>query len=99
MSSRLCRACGDWHDLDEPWPIECSAPAPAGRSDRFVFNYWPDIPEYRSPVTGDLIDGRVARREDLKRHDCIEVDPPKSRAMRTERWANRTGLPLKGRDI
>lgn len=26
-----------------------------------------DLPAYQSPVTGKLVDGRVARREDLKR--------------------------------
>ena len=20
---RMCKACGDWHDLDEPWPVKC----------------------------------------------------------------------------
>lgn len=24
MQSRLCRACGEFHDLDEPWPGECA---------------------------------------------------------------------------
>ncbi len=35
-----------------------------------------DIPDYASPVTGEIISGRVARREDLKKHDCFEMDPP-----------------------
>lgn len=21
---RLCRACGDWHDIDSPWPKRCA---------------------------------------------------------------------------
>jgi len=29
-----------------------------------------DIPAYVSPVTGNLVDGRAARREDLKRSGC-----------------------------
>jgi hypothetical protein len=24
MASRLCRACQDWHDLNEPWPAKCA---------------------------------------------------------------------------
>lgn len=35
----------------------------------------PDLPPYVSPVTGKVIDGRVARREDLKRTGCREIDP------------------------
>jgi hypothetical protein len=30
----------------------------------------PDLPGYESPVTGEWIEGRRARREDLKRHGC-----------------------------
>ena len=34
-----------------------------------------DLPEYVSPVTGRPVDGRSARREDLARAGCREVDP------------------------
>jgi hypothetical protein len=34
-----------------------------------------DLPEYISPVTRRPVDGRAARREDLKRAGCREVDP------------------------
>ena len=34
-----------------------------------------DLPEYFSPVTGRPVDGRSARREDLARAGCREVDP------------------------
>ena len=30
----------------------------------------PDLPGYQSPITGQWIEGRKARREDLKRHEC-----------------------------
>ncbi len=30
----------------------------------------PDLPGYQSPVTGHWIEGRRARREDLKRHNA-----------------------------
>lgn len=29
-----------------------------------------DLPEYQSPITGQVIRGRRARRDDLKRHNC-----------------------------
>lgn len=31
---------------------------------------WDDLPGYESPVTGKWIEGRRARREDLKRNRC-----------------------------
>ena len=34
-----------------------------------------DLPAYKSPLGTGWIDGRAARREDLKRGDCREVDP------------------------
>jgi hypothetical protein len=34
-----------------------------------------DTPAYASPIDGRIIEGRVARREDLKRNGCIEVEP------------------------
>lgn len=30
----------------------------------------PDLPAYESPITGQVIEGRKARREDLRRHGC-----------------------------
>ncbi len=34
-----------------------------------------DLPDYVSPLGTGVISGRAARREDLKRHGCREVDP------------------------
>lgn len=34
-----------------------------------------DIPEYRSPIDGRPITSRSARREDLKRNNCVEYEP------------------------
>lgn len=38
-----------------------------------------DIPAYKSPLGTGWIDGRRARREDLKRNNCREVDPSEHR--------------------
>jgi hypothetical protein len=70
--------------------------------------YWRDLPRppsvfptvqrdmaaYKSPLGNGWIDGRAARREELKRADCREVDPSEFRAVA---WnpdnARRYGLP------
>lgn len=31
---------------------------------------WDDLPGYRSPVTDEWVEGRRARRNDLRRHNC-----------------------------
>lgn len=33
-----------------------------------------ELPSYQSPITGEWVDGRVARREDLARSNCVEYD-------------------------
>lgn len=54
-----------------------------------------DIPEYRSPIDGRPISSRSHRREDLKRNDCIEVDPPRRpRGFKNKRFAAKHNLPL-----
>ena len=54
-----------------------------------------DIPEYRSPIDGRPITSRSHRREDLKRNDCYEMDPPKrKRGIGNARFAAKHGLPL-----
>jgi len=34
---------------------------------------WTDSDAYQSPVTGNWIEGRAARREDLRRHGCVDA--------------------------
>ncbi|MGL4558734.1 MAG: hypothetical protein ACRCV5_14620 [Afipia sp.] len=54
-----------------------------------------DIPEYRSPIDGRPITSRSHRREDLKRNDCYEMDPPKrKRGLGNPRFAAKHGLPV-----
>jgi len=51
-----------------------------------------DTPEYLSPLGTGLISGRAARREDLKRGGCREVDPSeRKREAKSEKWARRLG--------
>ena len=53
-----------------------------------------DLPAYKSPLGTGVIEGRSARREDMKRGDCREVDPseridptPKSEALAAQERA------------
>lgn len=47
--------------VEVPWDSRQVALAPV---------VWGDLPGYESPVTGLWVEGRKARREDLKRHNC-----------------------------
>jgi len=57
----------------------------------------PDIPEYRSPIDGRPITSRSARREDLKRNNCVEYEPslsPTKGRIRNKRFAAKHGLSV-----
>lgn len=59
----------------------------------------PDMEPFVSPVSGEWIGGRAQRREDMKRHDCVDGrDIPRRSYALTEKYSKMLGLPLKGRD-
>ena len=57
-----------------------------------------DLKPYRSPITGQMIEGRAARREELERHDCRELDPseysPEYRRPHLERKYSKRGREM-----
>jgi hypothetical protein len=60
------------YDAEANKMVEVSIDTPALGPTVYIMR---DLPEYRSPVTGLPVDGRAARREDLARAGCREVDP------------------------
>ena len=59
----------------------------------------PDTPGYMSPVTGKWIEGRMARREDLKRSGCVEAgDMPLKNGgrVKSKEMARKYGLRWEG---
>lgn len=83
---------GRWRDKKTGEPMETP-----DTNEVCVPRLWRDIPEYRSPIDGRIISSRSTRREDLKRNDCIEIDPrPKEkRGYRNPNFALKRGLPLR----
>ena len=75
--------------------VEKSEAAPHPRAPYVIS----DLPAYKSPLGTGVIDGRRARREDMKRGNCREVEPSEFRATyKNERFAKKYGLPINGRD-
>ena len=59
-----------------------------------------DLKAYTSPVTGKPIEGRSARREDLARSGCREVDPSEFKPVyRNYEFCQRRRLPYMGGDV
>lgn len=52
---------------------------------------WSDLPAYRSPVGTGWIEGRAARREDLKRAGCVEAGDMPRLGFRSENYARQAG--------
>lgn len=78
---------GDWVEYDP------HAPRPAS-----VFPMIQrDTAPYISPITRREVDGRAARREDLKISGCREVDPSELKPVyRNQAFAKKHGLNLGG---
>ena len=90
MRSRKCRVCGGWHDLAEPWPIEClghyghaSAPAHAVIRD--------DMAPVRSMLDGKFYDSKSALRRTYRAAGVEEIgnETPKAAPPRP---ADRDGI-------
>lgn len=67
-------------------PIELTADHAATPRGPLIYG---DLPSYQSPITGEWIDGRVARREDLARHGCRPyegIGQERQEAMRKQQY-------------
>lgn len=73
--SRLCKVCGSWHSLAQPWPHNCRSEAPP-RADLAA----PRIaPRFDAFVAGDhdapvVINDRRDKRNFMDEHDLVEYD-------------------------
>lgn len=80
---------GHWRDRDGN-PMDL----PSG-NDVCCPRVFSDISEYQSPIDGSPITSRSARRYDLEKSGCVEMDPPKKRrGYRNPNFALKRGLPL-----
>lgn len=78
---------GEWVDVRD------LGPRPPSRTPHI----WSDLPAYKSPLGTGVIEGRAARREEMKRSNCREVDPGEFNAVyRNPAFAKKHGLELGG---
>ena len=89
---RMCKSCGEWHDLDEPWPEKCFR--------HFVKREAPHvISDNMEPTkhhgTGRMIDSKRAFSKETRAIGCVEIgnEPIKPRApIRLEKMARREAI-------
>ena len=69
MTQRKCKVCTGWHDLDEPWPLQCR-----GNSGRSSAPYV--ISDTMAPTkhmgTGEVLDSNAKFRSATRASGCIE---------------------------
>jgi hypothetical protein len=92
MPKYVLRANG-WVDPDTGQPM----PIPQ-RDGICVPTIRGDIPDYVSPVTGKVVSGRAARRDEMAKHDLVEVPPrPKDKkVVHSKKLAERLGYEWSG---
>lgn len=68
---RLCKACGEFHSIDEMWPLECIADAGHRRSHLPAPSIRPDgMSAIRSMADGQMYDGKSAYYDSVKVAGC-----------------------------
>ena len=73
--SRLCRVCGDWHSMAQPWPHNCGSERPP----RAALSAPMIGPAFESFRTGQregavTIGSRAEKLDFMARHDLVEYD-------------------------
>lgn len=75
MRKRYVYRDGKWVDINEAVPLNQPL-APM---------VWGDLPGYESPVTGEWVEGRAQRREDLARSGCRPFEGIKAERAEAQR--------------
>jgi hypothetical protein len=88
-TSRFCRVCKNFHDLDEPWPQACHAHfgSRAGASIQIIADIQPYRAVAEDCATGKapIIMNRREHKEFLRRNQYVEVGNEYNKGPRAER--------------
>lgn len=78
---RLCKVCGDWHSLEEPWPHNCQTHERPMQHLAAPMMNLDTMGAVQSMTNGMWYDSKSSLRKEYKRAGVIEVgnDVPKSR--------------------
>jgi hypothetical protein len=68
---RRCKSCGDWHDLDEPWPEKCFTHFQTKNSAPYVIS--DNMEPIKHHATGNMISSKRAFAKETRAAGCIEI--------------------------
>ena len=70
MRQRMCKSCGKWHDLDEPWPVKCYRYYSRGLAPYVISD---DMEPLKHHATGKMISSKRAFSKETRAAGCIEL--------------------------
>ncbi len=88
------KRAGEWVDKRTGAPMITEEQRNAPIALPYMFG---DIPEYTSPIDGNVITSRSQRREDLKRNNCVDANDfmsPTQGRIRNKAFAEKRGLKV-----
>ena len=68
MASRMCKACGKWHDLDEPWP--CALKLKRWSAPNVISD---NMEPLRHHATGKMISSKRGFSKETREAGCVEL--------------------------
>jgi hypothetical protein len=83
MAERFCRVCGNWHDLERPWPSRCLPHIESARSDLpFPAVMSDTMDPVQSMASGKFYTSKRAMRAEYKAMGLVEVGNDPARHKR-----------------
>ena len=76
---RMCKSCGQWHDLDEPWPEKCFRHFERKGAAPYVIS--DNMEPIKHHATGNMISSKRAFSRETRAAGCVEIgnEPIKAR--------------------
>jgi len=82
--SRFCRECREFHDLAEPWPVECYGHFGVKGDDAGFYVQSDTVDPFRSMADGKTYDSKSRYRAELKARGMVEIGNDNITPRRTE---------------
>ncbi len=89
---RMCKSCGNWHDLDKPWPVKCERHFSRGAAPNVISD---NMEPTKHHGTGRMIDSKREFSRETKSINCVEIgnEPIKPRVpLALDKMARREAI-------
>lgn len=78
MRQRFCKVCGEFHDLDEPWPAACFRQGSVARGEFPAPMVIGDNCEFMSTIDGTMVTSKRGWEKQVRAAGCEVVGNDKS---------------------